>query len=1578
MARGGGGDDGDARRESEQKYTLDGELTDLERRELRLPMTIRAADNALNASVNARVVAHSAGSTSRVDAMQATFVGRGDTLKRLHAHAASDETPNVLLLEGEQGVGMSSVLGRFVIELETQVERMIEHEETTGEVIAEKKPYVLHESCRGPMPKSCDLQHMLWTMCERLHRKLGKTVYAPMPTTAKEAGACFRHLCQEVAVTTSSVVVVVIDGLDNVAGLDDVDVADWLPAKMATDVRFIIGAHMRGEAVRYIINGGENAAPLVRKRLPQLSTKERHELARALFSHPDERHISADAFEIVASYKDAGSPSYMYLAAHEVRRRVKVANRRPEVPTDANSEIRNLPQTFEQLLPYIFEGLQHDYGSEAVRELMVLLLSSRAGMLTRELQEVSNTSRSALVALIDDIAHMCWGYDTGPASVLGQPDLMILRSSHVIDYAKRQFIDEFAKAGQFQREAVLFYLRNFHDTRLEFDIRQVNEVFHILRVGKWPMARDTLQSYMTDPQVLHFMWKEQYIGELVSCWKHLASEEGTRDAMATLVHRLTALNDRTLELVTESLMDFFSWMGSPSKAITVCKVASERPSFEQRHSTSVSMKYGRTLRRIKDWKASLEHLRVAEQRESANYNGNTPIGAIIHYEQSLSYARTAQDELSLENHELRGPVGQVEVAINDAISSGSKALETWQMVSRGEIDIDEALFNEVSVMKSLATLYHLKEDFKQEISMHMKAVETLESQLDVNHYAIHDELIRLARAYKENGDWQQAEFCLEQSLSHVVDNYAEDSLTLFESLRALAEVYTAKGEFASAREICEDAYQKASQVVDAVQRPLFVEFTIEIVDLLAQIALKSGSLDEAKKHAIKALNMTKERFGEIHPETAKRLSDLAKVHLALKNYDQAKALHIKALDVDTKTMDDQNPALAERHMDIARVDMTREQPKEAMQSLAVARLVLDNVTEVEFPELAARLNSVGEMYMTLGQMEKAEPLFVQAVDIAERDHHSHRCLATYATNLATLCVARGRPVKALEYFTTALELEEKKHGEMHLDVARACVRVGQVLFDMEEWKDADVLYTRAMRIRSQKLGEDHDETLSCAKMVKLAKERERSQHATGIVQATVAKYEDITAKSAENTPNHADKKPSEFAESKEKATPASADKTVTTMQRALQKLALLTDGAAERNKREAEERRQSASKAQHLAEHQNRIEELDEKTRSMTISRASEEPQKSKPPAVAEKQQGKLHASPDESDRTFEISQKKHLPKLKGPVPVDEPKESMREKQRLIASPERQKRKLPRLITSPRKEEEKTDRANFEEKKAAQSGDMNAFLSEYVEYSGHQRYRFKLDGMTMPSFRQIRQYVEANFQDECRRWSVGENVERVPEPVPVKVVEEVPLRASPPSRRVVTEPEPTKKSPRSHRIFSEAPIVESPVSENTAPVAPAQQPQLVIETTPQSKSAFGSPAPPVRNDVPALASEQYRMMFAKIDTLEKQLAETKAIMQRLLYDRTLASPPQYLPPPPPPPPPLAIDYHQPMVARPMDTGYTMNDGYSMRESEYFPTRTNISPRYALMYTPAHHDSFSPTSLNRTSPHKPASRKLCRL
>jgi len=1577
MAR-GDDDDGDARRESEQKYTLDGELTELEKRELRLPMTMRAVDNALNASVNARVVAHSAGSTSRHDAVQATFVGRGDTLKRLRAHAASDATPNVLLLEGERGVGMSSVLGRFVIELEMQVERMIEHEETTGEVIAEKKPYVLHECCRGPMPKSCDLQHVLWTMCERLHRKLGKTVYAQMPTTAKEAAACFRHLCQEVAVTTSSVVVVVIDGLDDVAGLDDVDVSDWLPAKMASDVRFIIGAHMKGEAVRYIINGGENAAPLVRKRLPQLSTKERHELARALFSHPDERHISADAFEVVASYKDAGSPMYIYLAAHEVRRRVKVANRRPEVPTDANSEIRNLPQTFEQLLPYIFEGLQHDYGSEAVRELMVLLLSSRAGMFTRELQEVSNTSRSALVALVDDIAHMCWGYDTEPASVLGQPDLMILRSSHVIDYAKRQFIDGFAKAGQVQREAVLFYLRNFHDTRVEFDIRQVNEVFHILRVGKWPMARDTLQSYMTDPQVLHFMWKEQYVSELVSCWKRLASEEGARDEMATLVHRLTTLNDRTLELVTESLVDFFSWTGSPSKAITVCKVACERPSFEQRHSTSVSMKHGRTLRHIKDWGSSLEQLRMAEQRESANYNGNTPIGAIVHHEQSLCYARTAQDELSLENHELRGPVGQVEVAINDAISCGSKALETWQMVSRGEINIDGAFFNEISVMKTLATLYRLKEDFKQEISMHVKAVETLESQLDVNHYAIHEELIHLARVYKDNGEWEQAEFCLEQSLSHVVDNYAEDSVALFESLRALAEVYTAKGDFASAREICEDVFQKASQVVDAVNRPIFVIFTIEIVDLLAQIALKSGSLDEAKQHAIKALNMTKERFGEFHPETAKRLSELAKVHLTLKNYDQAKALHIKALEVDTKTTDGQNPALAERHMDIARVDVIREQPKDAMQSLAVARLVLENVSEVDFPELAARLNSIGEMYMTLGQIEKAEPLFVQAVDIAERDHHSHKSLATYATNLAMLCIARGRPVKALEYFTTALEMEEKKHGEMHLDVARACVNVGQILFDMEEWKDAGLLYTRAMRIRSQKLGEDHDETLSCAEMIELAKERERSQHATGIVQARVAKYEDITAKSAESTPKRADEKPSEFAENKEKATPASADKTVTTMQRALQKLALLTSGAAERNKREAEEQRQSASKAQHLDERQNRVEEIAEKTkaRPQTASRASEEPQKSKPPAEVEKQEAESRAPPDEDDRVFEVSQKKHLPKLKGPVPVDEPEESPREKQRMIASPERQKRKLPRLRTSPHEEEEKTDRANFEEKKPASSGDMNAFLSEYVEYSGQQRYRFKLDGMTMPSFRQIREYVEANFQDECRRWSAGENVERAPELVPVKVVEEIPLRASPPSERVATEPEPAKTSPRLRRIFSEAPIVESPVSENTAPAPAAQPTQIVIETTPQSNGAFGSLAPPVANGTPALASEQYRMMFAKIDTLEKQLAETKAIMQQLLYDRALASPPQYLPPPPPP---LAIDYHQPMVARPMDTGYTMSDGYSARESEYFPTRTNISPRYALMYTPTHHDSYSPASPNRTSStHKPASRKLCRL
>ena len=96
---------------------------------------------------------------------------------------------------------------------------------------------------------------------------------------------------------------------------------------------------------------------------------------------------------------------------------------------------------------------------------------------------------------------------------------------------------------------------------------------------------------------------------------------------------------------------------------------------------------------------------------------------------------------------------------------------------------------------------------------------------------------------------------------------------------------------------------------------------------------------------IKALNITKSRFGESYHGTAERLSDLASMHLELRNFDQAKALYTKALDVDTQLFGRNHPNLAVHQIDLASVLRARGENLEALRQYKEAEAILKETNE---------------------------------------------------------------------------------------------------------------------------------------------------------------------------------------------------------------------------------------------------------------------------------------------------------------------------------------------------------------------------------------------------------------------------------------------------------------------------------------------------------------------------------------------------------------------------------------------------------------------------------------------------------
>jgi len=120
----------------------------------------------------------------------------------------------------------------------------------------------------------------------------------------------------------------------------------------------------------------------------------------------------------------------------------------------------------------------------------------------------------------------------------------------------------------------------------------------------------------------------------------------------------------------------------------------------------------------------------------------------------------------------------------------------------------------------------------------------------------------------------------------------------------------------------------------------------------------------------------------------------------------------------------------------------RELQKEFLQHYLDMASV--NIIEVEFPREAKSLNEKGEASFRQGDTEKAEKMFIKAIELVPS-------FATVHNNLGVLYQQKGEVGKALKHFTKALELDSNRR-----DIILNC---GKILTMLGKKEDARKLYS---------------------------------------------------------------------------------------------------------------------------------------------------------------------------------------------------------------------------------------------------------------------------------------------------------------------------------------------------------------------------------------------------------------------------------------------------------------------------------------------------------------------------------------
>jgi tetratricopeptide (TPR) repeat protein len=124
--------------------------------------------------------------------------------------------------------------------------------------------------------------------------------------------------------------------------------------------------------------------------------------------------------------------------------------------------------------------------------------------------------------------------------------------------------------------------------------------------------------------------------------------------------------------------------------------------------------------------------------------------------------------------------------------------------------------------------------------------------------------------------------------------------------------------------------------------------------------------------------------------------------------------------------------------------------------------------------MQSSLNNLALLYSSIGRYEKAEPLFVQAVEIGRETSGKNKQDSTYAINLNNLALYylnMGQYEKAEPLYLESKEIRKKTLGENHPDYALSLYHLALLYARMGRYSQAESLFIQSTTILKKTLGE---------------------------------------------------------------------------------------------------------------------------------------------------------------------------------------------------------------------------------------------------------------------------------------------------------------------------------------------------------------------------------------------------------------------------------------------------------------------------------------------------------------------------
>jgi len=363
---------------------------------------------------------------------------------------------------------------------------------------------------------------------------------------------------------------------------------------------------------------------------------------------------------------------------------------------------------------------------------------------------------------------------------------------------------------------------------------------------------------------------------------------------------------------------------------------------------------------------------------------------------------------------------------------------------------------------------------RQRLVPHIKASFQYAAEIGINKYYNENICSKFGLAFKENGDWTEAEKLFHQVVmkkKEIVGWKHPDTLT---AIHNLASIYGDQGRW-------NEAEQLHIQVLDIRKRVLGQEHphTLTTIGYLALIYGNQGRWNEAEQLHIQVLNTSKRVLGQEYPHTLTTMNNLASIYGNQGRWNEAEQLHIQVLNISKRVLGQEHPHTLTAICHLGLIYGNQGRWNEAEQLHIQVLDISKRVLRQEHPNTLTTIGHLASIYGSQGRWNEAEQLHIRVLDIRKRVlGQEHPNTLTAMNNLASIYGNQGRWNEAEQLHIQVLDIRKRVLGQEHPHTLTTMNNLALTYGNQGRWNGAEQLHIQVRDIRKKVLGQEHPNTLT--------------------------------------------------------------------------------------------------------------------------------------------------------------------------------------------------------------------------------------------------------------------------------------------------------------------------------------------------------------------------------------------------------------------------------------------------------------------------------------------------------------------